>query len=298
MKRILSFTLALILLMSLAACGGNSAESSSQTPAPGKTDPVEASTQTPAPGKTDPVEASTQAPADSNADQTEASTKAPETTAEASTEEPVIRKDLSVDDIGMIYVPSSKGYRSSAVILISNPSSGITYQNLNLTVSFFDEKDNLMESVSCWPKAAVRPGEQVPFRVDCFSPYELKAARAEVRVDSYRALDKKDLERTIETKTISLVDDGTVFELTKLEFTKKTTGKLRIDYTVENKNTEKEKCYVFFLFKKDGKIVYGQERLMFIDGSASEDSYFYADYNDYNDFPDYDEVVTVLIKGH
>ena len=111
MKKIISFALALMLIMSLTACGQNSAESSSRTPVPGKTDPVEASSQT---------------PADTKADQTEASTKAPETTAPATTEEAVVKKDLSVDEVGLINVPHSKGsFRSAAVILMSNPSSQV-----------------------------------------------------------------------------------------------------------------------------------------------------------------------------
>ena len=283
MKKIISFALALMLIMSLTACGQNSAESSSRTPVPGKTDPVEASSQT---------------PADTKADQTEASTKAPETTAPATTEEPVVKKDLSVDEVGLINVPYTDHVRSSAVFLISNPSSGITYDRVKLTVSFYDEKDNFMEAVKYRLTPAVRPGDQVPFRVDCTEKYTLKAARAEVSIDSFEMLDNKQLQREIDGKRVSLVDDGTLFELTKQNFTRKSTGKFRIDFTVKNKNAEKEKCYVFFIFRKDGKIVYGQEAMLYVNGSSSKDDYFYADHVDSKDFPDYDEVVTVLINGH
>ena len=283
MKKIISFALALMLIMSLTACGQNSAESSSRTPVPGKTDPVEASSQT---------------PADTKADQTEASTKAPETTAPATTEEAVVKKDLSVDEVGLINVPYTDHVRSSAVFLISNPSSGITYDRVKLTVSFYDEKDNFMEAVKYRLTPAVRPGDQVPFRVDCTEKYTLKAARAEVSIDSFETLDNKQLQREIDGKRVSLVDDGTLFELTKQNFTRKSTGKFRIDFTVKNKNAEKEKCYVFFIFRKDGKIVYGQEAMLYVNGSSSKDDYFYADHEDSKNFPDYDEVVTVLINGH
>ena len=298
MKKIISFALALMLIMSLTACGQNSAESSSRTPE-SSTDQTKTSTKAPVPGNTDPVEASSQTPADTKADQTEASTKAPETTAPATTEEAVVKKDLSVDEVGLINVPHSKGsFRSAAVILMSNPSSGITYDRVKLTVSFYDEKDNFMEAVKYRLTPAVRPGDQVPFRVDCTEKYTLKAARAEVSIDSFETLDNKQLQREIDGKRVSLVDDGTLFELTKQNFTRKSTGKFRIDFTVKNKNAEKEKCYVFFIFRKDGKIVYGQEAMLYVNGSSSKDDYFYANHEDSKDFPDYDEVVTVLINGH
>lgn len=298
MKKIISFALALMLIMSLTACGQNSAESSSRTPE-SSTDQTKTSTKAPVPGNTDPVEASSQTPADTKADQTEASTKAPETTAPATTEEAVVKKDLSVDEVGLINVPHSKGsFRSAAVILMSNPSSGITYDRVKLTVSFYDEKDNFMEAVKYRLTPAVRPGDQVPFRVDCTEKYTLKAARAEVNIDSFETLDNKQLQREIDGKRVSLVDDGTLFELTKQNFTRKSTGKFRIDFTVKNKNAEKEKCYVFFIFRKDGKIVYGQEAMLYVNGSSSKDDYFYANHEDSKDFPDYDEVVTVLINGH
>lgn len=283
MKKIISFALALMLIMSLTACGQNSAESSSRTPESSSTDQTKTSTRAPVPSNTDKAE-------------TPAETAA--TTEEASTEEPVLKRDLSVDEVGLINVPHIDHIRSSAVFLISNPSSGITYDRVKLTVSFYDEKDNFMEAVKYRLTPAVRPGDQVPFRVDCTEKYTLKAARAEVSIDSFETLDNKQLQREIDGKRVSLVDDGTLFELTKQNFTRKSTGKFRIDFTVKNKNAEKEKCYVFFIFRKDGKIVYGQEAMLYVNGSSSKDDYFYADHVDSKDFPDYDEVVTVLINGH
>lgn len=283
MKKIISFALALMLIMSLTACGQNSAESSSRTPESSSTDQTKTSTRAPVPSNTDKAE-------------TPAETAA--TTEEASTEEPVLKRDLSVDEVGLINVPHIDHIRSSAVFLISNPSSGITYDRVKLTVSFYDEKDNFMEAVKYRLTPAVRPGDQVPFRVDCTEKYTLKAARAEVSIDSFEMLDNKQLQREIDGKRVSLVDDGTLFELTKQNFTRKSTGKFRIDFTVKNKNAEKEKCYVFFIFRKDGKIVYGQEAMLYVNGSSSKDDYFYADHVDSKDFPDYDEVVTVLINGH
>ena len=283
MKKIISFALALMLIMSLTACGQNSAESSSRTPESSSTDQTKTSTKAPVPGNTDKAETSAETAA---------------TTKEASTEEPVVKKDLSVDEVGLINVPYTDHVRSSAVFLISNPSSGITYDRVKLTVSFYDEKDNFMEAVKYRLTPAVRPGDQVPFRVDCTEKYTLKAARAEVSIDSFEMLDNKQLQREIDGKRVSLVDDGTLFELTKQNFTRKSTGKFRIDFTVKNKNAEKEKCYVFFIFRKDGKIVYGQEAMLYVNGSSSKDDYFYADHEDSKDFPDYDEVVTVLINGH
>ncbi len=284
MKKIISFALALMLIMSLTACGQNSAESSSRTPE-SSTDQTQTPTKAPVPGNTDKAE--TETPAETAA-----------TTEEASTEEPVIKKDLSVDEVGLINVPYTDHIRSSAVFLISNPSSGITYDRVKLTVSFYDEKDNFMEAVKYRLTSAVRPGDQVPFRVDCTEKYTLKAARAEVNIDSFETLDNKQFQREIDGKRVSLVDDGTLFELTKQNFTRKSTGKFRIDFTVKNKNAEKEKCYVFFIFRKDGKIVYGQEAMLYVNGSSSKDDYFYANHEDSKDFPDYDEVVTVLINGH
>ena len=283
MKKIISFALALMLIMSLTACGQNSAESSSRTPESSSKDQTKTSTRAPVPSNTDKAE-------------TPAETAA--TTEEASTEEPVLKRDLSVDEVGLINVPHIDHIRSSAVFLISNPSSGITYDRVKLTVSFYDEKDNFMEAVKYRLTPAVRPGDQVPFRVDCTEKYTLKAARAEVSIDSFETLDNKQLQREIDGKRVSLVDDGTLFELTKQNFTRKSTGKFRIDFTVKNKNAEKEKCYVFFIFRKDGKIVYGQEAMLFVNGSSSKDDYFYANHEDSKDFPDYDEVVTVLINGH
>ena len=280
MKKGISLILAFILIVSLTACSQNSADPSSRTPAESKTEQAETTARTP------------------EGTQAEVSTKAPEPAVPATTEEAAVKKDLSIDAIGFINVPGKDTFRASAVILISNPSSGITYNRVKVTVSFYDEKDAFMETVQHRLTPAVRPGEQVPFRVDCSSEYTVKAARAEVSVDSFDTLDQKALQREIDGKSISLVDDGTVFELTGHEFTKKSTGKFRIDFTVKNKTAEREKCYIFFLFKKGGQIVYGQEGMLYINGSASKEDYFYADYDDNKDFPDYDEVVSVLINGH
>ena len=79
-------------------------------------------------------------------------------------------------------------------------------------------------------------GDQVPFRVDCTEKYTLKAARAEVSIDSFEMLDNKQLQREIDGKRVSLVDDGTLFELTKQNFTRKSTGSLGQRHFIRQKH--------------------------------------------------------------
>ena len=159
MKKGISLILAFILIVSLTACSQNSADPSSRTPAESKTEQAETTARTPEGSKTNPAETTAPSPESSKTDpvettvrtpedtQAEVSTKAPEPTVPATTEEAAVKKDLSVDAIGFINVPGKDTFRASAVILISNPSSGITYNRVKVTVSFFDEKDAFMETV-------------------------------------------------------------------------------------------------------------------------------------------------------